>query len=101
APLLPGIKRFCFFSQEKRSRPFLVTFSGEAEKVTARRVGVPAVNRRTAESLFQTPYPAPNRELFVPALRCALKRTPPPPQPQSNRPQNKKTEGTESPGFFS
>jgi hypothetical protein len=24
----------------KRSRPFLVTFSGEAEKVTARRVGV-------------------------------------------------------------
>jgi hypothetical protein len=29
----------------KRSRPFLVTFSGEAEKVTARRVGAFAVNR--------------------------------------------------------
>jgi hypothetical protein len=36
-PLLPGIKKDLLLS--KRSRPFLVTFSGEAEKVTARRVG--------------------------------------------------------------
>ncbi|MDR1821606.1 MAG: hypothetical protein LBQ91_04115, partial [Oscillospiraceae bacterium] len=54
APLLPGIKRFCFFSQEKRSRPFLVTFSSEAEKVTARRVGAFASQRRAAKSQFQT-----------------------------------------------
>ncbi|MDR1821926.1 MAG: hypothetical protein LBQ91_05770, partial [Oscillospiraceae bacterium] len=73
---LPGIKRFCFFSQEKRSRPFLVTFSGEPEKVTARRVGALAVNRRTAKSQFQTPQPAPNRELFAPASSFASKRTP-------------------------
>jgi hypothetical protein len=85
--LLPGIKRFCFFSQEKRSRPFLVAFSGEAEKVTARRVGVPAVNRRTAKSQFQTPHPAPHRELFVPAVRFPLQRTPTPPQAQTNGPQ--------------
>jgi hypothetical protein len=50
--LLPGIKKDLLLS--KRSRPFLVTFSGEAEKVTARRVGALAVTRRTAESLFQT-----------------------------------------------
>jgi hypothetical protein len=57
---LPGIKRFCFFSKEKRSRPFLVTFSGEPEKVTARREGAFAVSRRTAKYQFQTPHPAPN-----------------------------------------
>ncbi|MDR1820848.1 MAG: hypothetical protein LBQ91_00275, partial [Oscillospiraceae bacterium] len=34
---LPGIKKDLLLS--KRSRPSLVTFSGEAEKVTARRVG--------------------------------------------------------------
>jgi hypothetical protein len=44
----------------KRSRLFLVTFSGEAEKVTARRVGAPVVNRKAAESQFQTPHPASN-----------------------------------------
>jgi hypothetical protein len=45
---VPGIKKDLLLS--KRSRPFLVTFSGEAEKVTARRVGVLAVNRDQAES---------------------------------------------------
>jgi hypothetical protein len=54
---LPGIKRFCFFSQEKRSRPFLGTMSGEAEKVTARRVGAFASQCRTAEPQLQTPHP--------------------------------------------
>jgi hypothetical protein len=49
---VPGIKKDLLLS--KRSRPFLVTFSGEAEKVTARRAGATAVKRRTAESLFQT-----------------------------------------------
>ncbi|MDR1821738.1 MAG: hypothetical protein LBQ91_04795 [Oscillospiraceae bacterium] len=80
---MPGIKRFCFFSHEKRSRPFLVTFSGEAEKVTARRVGAFAVNRRAATSQFQTPHFATNRELFVPADRLAYQRTPTPQQTQS------------------
>jgi hypothetical protein len=64
----------------KRSRPFLVTFSGEAEKVTARRAGALASHTRVAESLFQTPHFAPNREHFVPASSFALKRTPAPPQ---------------------
>ncbi|MDR1820860.1 MAG: hypothetical protein LBQ91_00335, partial [Oscillospiraceae bacterium] len=68
-----GIKKDLLLS--KRSRPFLVTFSGEAEKVTARRVGASAVNRRAAESQFQTPHPAPYRELFVPAYSFASKRT--------------------------
>jgi hypothetical protein len=49
---VPGIKKDLLLS--KRSRPFLVTFSGEPEKVTARRVGALAVNRRTAKSQFQT-----------------------------------------------
>jgi hypothetical protein len=40
---LPGIKKDLLLS--KRSRPFLVTFSGEAEKVTARRVGALASHR--------------------------------------------------------
>jgi hypothetical protein len=67
----------------------LVTFSGEAEKVTARRVGALAVIRKTAESLFQTPQPVPHRELFVPAYKFPLQRTPTPPQPQSNHPEQK------------
>jgi hypothetical protein len=53
ANAVPGIKKDLLLS--KRSRPFLVTFSGGAEKVTARRAGAPAVNRRAAESQFQTP----------------------------------------------
>jgi hypothetical protein len=64
----------------KRSRPFLVAFSGEAEKVTARRVGAFASHTRAAESLFQTPQHAPNREHFVPAASFASQRTPTPPQ---------------------
>ncbi|MDR1821098.1 MAG: hypothetical protein LBQ91_01540, partial [Oscillospiraceae bacterium] len=71
---LPGIKKDLLLS--KRSRPFLVTFSGEAEKVTARRVGALAVSRNKAESKFQTLHPAPNRELFVPANRFPSQRTP-------------------------
>ncbi|MDR1821089.1 MAG: hypothetical protein LBQ91_01495, partial [Oscillospiraceae bacterium] len=68
-----GIKKDLLLS--KRSRPFLVTFSGEAEKVTARRVGALASPRRAAESLFQTPQSASNRELFVPATSFPSKRT--------------------------
>jgi hypothetical protein len=57
---LSGIKRFCFFSQEKRSRPFLVTFSGEAEKVTAAtrsgtsaRPPAPAVNKHNLRGEYK------------------------------------------------
>jgi hypothetical protein len=66
----------------------LVTFSGEAEKVTARRAGALAVSRKTAESQFQTPHSAPNRELFVPACSFPLQRTLAPPQTQSKRTKN-------------
>jgi hypothetical protein len=83
----PGIKKDLLLS--KRSRPFLVTFSGEAEKVTARRVGAFAVNRRAAESLFQTQQSAPHREHLVPASSFASKRTPPTRQSQSNYPKSR------------
>jgi hypothetical protein len=73
APLLLGIKKDLLLS--KRSRPFLVTFSGEAEKVTARRVGALASPRREAKSQFQTPHLASNREHFVPAASFASQRT--------------------------
>jgi hypothetical protein len=63
---LPGIKKDLLLS--KRSRPFLVTFSGEAEKVTARRVGVLAVNRKAAKSQFQTPHPHQTENFSFPPI---------------------------------
>jgi hypothetical protein len=87
-----GIKKDLLLS--KRSRPFLVTFSGEAEKVTARRVGALASPRKTAESQFQTPHLAPNRELFVPAISFPSKRTPTTPPRQSGRPKTEASSRT-------
>ncbi|MDR1821020.1 MAG: hypothetical protein LBQ91_01140 [Oscillospiraceae bacterium] len=68
---MPGIKKDFLLS--KRSRPFLVTFSGEAEKVTARRVGASAVNRKTAQSLFQTPHPRRTENFSFPSPVLRLK----------------------------
>ncbi|MDR1821471.1 MAG: hypothetical protein LBQ91_03435, partial [Oscillospiraceae bacterium] len=64
----------------KRSRPFLVTFSGEPEKVTARRVGALAVSRKAAESLFQTPHPLRTENFSFPPLVLRSKEHPRAPQ---------------------